>query len=362
MSADGDPTVLRVVQWTTGNVARQSLRRVVERPDMELVGVYAHSADKVGRDAGELAGLGRELGIAATDQIEAIIALRPDCVAYMPLFPDVDEMAQLLRAGINIVTTSEFLTGRSHGPAARPTLEEAARAGGASVFGSGVNPGWAEYMAAAASGPVRHIDSVRIFESFNLALIASEANQDDFGWGRPAGDPGHAESIEQAVYEFEDAVDLLAALLDVRVDEVRCQVRFAHATKDLDVPGREIRAGTVAGIEVSWFGTVDGRDVIELATQWTMTADLDLDWTVLNGYLIEVRGDPGIKVTLEFVPSVSLTTLEELMAMGHVVTAMPAVNAIAAVVAAPPGIVTYADLRPMTAPVGAPQPHQEERP
>jgi 2,4-diaminopentanoate dehydrogenase len=68
---------IRVVQWTTGNVARQAIAAIVERPDLELVGVYAHSKQKAGRDVGELAGLGRTLGILATDDIEASSRSRP---------------------------------------------------------------------------------------------------------------------------------------------------------------------------------------------------------------------------------------------------------------------------------------------
>jgi len=200
-------TPIRIAQWTTGNVGRQAVKRIVERPDMELVGLYAYSEDKVGRDVGELAGLGRTLGVAATDDIDEIIALRPDCVSYMPLVPDIGVMARLLGAGINIVTTSEFLTGRAHGDEAVATLRRAAQAGSASVFGSGINPGWIEYVAAVASSPCRVVERVRITESYNLSLMAADANMDDFGWGRPAGDPGHARDIEDAVFEFRDAAD-----------------------------------------------------------------------------------------------------------------------------------------------------------
>jgi hypothetical protein len=92
MSASDRP--LRVVQWTTGNVARQAIASIVERPDLELVGVYAFSKDKVGQDAGSLAGLGRSLGVAATDDVQALIDLRPDCVVYMPLHPDVEHLTR----------------------------------------------------------------------------------------------------------------------------------------------------------------------------------------------------------------------------------------------------------------------------
>jgi hypothetical protein len=342
---------LRVVQWTTGNVGKQALRAVLDRPDMELVGLFTLSSDKVGRDAGELVGLDLDVGIAATDDVDAILALRPDCIAYMPLHPDVDHLTRLLRAGVNVVTTSEFLTGAGQGDEARAELEAAGHGGGASLFGSGVNPGWIATVAAVASGPSRTIDTVRIVEAYDLSMIADEANMDDFGWGRPAGDPGHAEQIVEAVYEFREAVDLTARLFRIPLEGVRCDVRFAHATKDLDVPGRSISAGTVAGIEVTWYGTSGGRDVLELVARWTMTRHLDDPWEVFNGYHVQLLGDPKVNLRLDFLPSDEAKTLADFKAMGNRVTAMPAINAIPAVVAAPPGIVTYAELPPMTAPI-----------
>jgi hypothetical protein len=351
MKNGGPDEVLTVVQWTTGNVARQSLRTIVDRPDLELIGLYAHSPDKVGKDAGELAGLGRQLGIHALGDIDEVIALRPDCIAYMPLFPDLDHLERLLCAGINVVTTSELLTGRAHGPDVRERLEAAGRTGGASLFGSGVNPGWVECLAAVASAPVGAIDTVRILESFDLSLLTGEANQDDFGWGRPAGDPGHAEDIERAIFEFEDAADLLAELLGTPLDDLRCEVRFAHALRDLGVPGRDVRAGTVAGIESSWFGSSGGREVFELATRWTIARELDQPWEVLNGYVIDVRGESSVSLRLDLVPGPNTRSIEDIVAFGHLVTALPAVNAIPAVVAARPGVVTYADLPPLSAPV-----------
>ncbi|HET9875714.1 MAG TPA: dihydrodipicolinate reductase, partial [Mycobacterium sp.] len=83
-------TGIRVVQWTTGHVARHAVRAVVERPDLDLVGAYAFSEDKVGKDVGDLAGVGHAIGVAATDDIDSLIGLRPDCVIYMPLHPDIE--------------------------------------------------------------------------------------------------------------------------------------------------------------------------------------------------------------------------------------------------------------------------------
>ncbi|OLT12154.1 dihydrodipicolinate reductase [Actinomadura sp. CNU-125] len=336
---------MRVVQWTTGNVGRQSLAAVAERPGLELVGLYCHGAEKAGKDAGELAGLGRPLGVRATDDVEAIIALAPDCVLYMPLHPDVEHLERLLRAGINVLTTASFLTGRAYGRAARDALEDAARAGGASLFGSGVNPGYADQLAAVASGVCRRVDHVTVFESFDIGMWAGDANQDGLGWGRPAGDPGHADDVREATAPFGDAVEALAELLDAALDDVRCEVGFAHATKDLDLPGREVKAGTVAGLDVRWIGAAGGADVVEAHVRWTVTPDLDPAWDVAMAYLIEVRGHPQVNLRVEVLPQdMTSMSLDEMLAIGSVITAMPVVNAIPAVVAARPGIVTYADL------------------
>jgi hypothetical protein len=340
---------LRVVQWTTGKVASEALKATVERPDLELVGVYAFSKAKVGKDVGELAGLGRTIGVAATDDIDALIALQPDCVAYMPLHPDVEHLARLLRAGINVVSTAGFVTGRAYGVEARAVLEAAAQHGNASLFGSGINPGWVAYLATVASGPCRDVSYLRVTESTNIGMWAADANQDELSWGRPAGDPGHADDIEKATAVFADSVEAMAAQLGLAIDDIRCEVTFAHAVRDEDVPGRTVKQGTVAGIDVRWIGADAGVDRVEAHIRWTVAADLDPAWEIANGHLVEVLGNPQIHVRVDVLPAdLENFTLEDASIMGSMLTALPAVNAIPAVVAARPGIVTYADL-PMVA-------------
>ena len=104
-----------MIQWTTGNVGRRSVVAVVANPALALVGCYAWSADKIGRDAGELCGIA-DTGIRATDDVDALLNLRPDCVVYNPKWPDVDEIVRILEAGVNIVTTASFITGHALGP------------------------------------------------------------------------------------------------------------------------------------------------------------------------------------------------------------------------------------------------------
>src|SRR6186997_2240827 len=100
----------RIVQWTTGNIGVKSVHAVVENKELELVGCYAWSPDKVGRDVGELCGIDT-LGVTATNDVDALLALKPDCVVYNPMFADVDTLVRILESGINVVTTSEFING-----------------------------------------------------------------------------------------------------------------------------------------------------------------------------------------------------------------------------------------------------------
>ena len=339
-----------MVQWTTGNVAREAVPAVLVHPDLELVGAYAYSPEKVGQDVGELCGL-EPVGVNATDDVDALLALEPDCVIYTPLFPDVAELTTILGRGVNVVTTSAFLTGRSLGDDARDAIDAAARAGNATIFGSGMNPGFAQLLAGVAAGVCRRVRHVTVTESVDVSLFAADSNMDDLGWGRPAGDPGHAEAVCKAVGVFADGVDVLAELFGVTLDDRRCTVEFAHATEDLDIPGRPIAAGHVAGLDVRWEGIVDGHARLELHQRWVMSSRIEPAWTVEHGYVVEVDGEPKIRTKLEIWPhqeDLSTLTLADIHGIGMMITALPAVNAIPAVCAAESGIRTYADLPVIT--------------
>jgi hypothetical protein len=86
---------LRIVQWTTGNVGRQSALAIARHPDLELVGCYAWSLEKVGRDVGELCG-GDPIGVKTSGDVDALLALRPDCVVYNPMWSSTDELVRIL--------------------------------------------------------------------------------------------------------------------------------------------------------------------------------------------------------------------------------------------------------------------------
>lgn len=336
---------LRAIQSTTGNVAREAVRTA--RPDLELVGVFAHSLDKVGRDLADLVGLTESTGLPATDDIDALLALEPDCVVYTPLHLDVAHLTRILGAGVNVVTSSEFLTGRGLGEEARASIVAAAHAGQASIFGSGMNPGFGQLLAGIAAGASRDVRHVKMSESVDVSLYAADSNMDDLGWGRSAGDPNHSADLEAATLVFGDGLGVLTRLLGIESPTYRCTASFAHATADLDLPGRFIAAGTVAGIDLRWEALVDSRPVAELHQRWVMSNELDPPMPVEHGYVIEVAGDPNMRLRLDIRPDIedfsSLTT-DDIHSIGMRITALPVVNAIPMVCASEPGIRTYADL------------------
>jgi hypothetical protein len=335
------------VQWTSGNIARQTVRAILTRPDLDLVGLYAYSADKVGHDAAELCGLDAPTGVTATNDIDALLELDPDCVVYTPLHPDIDHLERLLSSGVNVVTTAEILTGHTLDPAVRARIEVACTAGNATLFGTGMNPGWTQLLAGVAAGISSGVRHVRVTESVDVSLFVADANFDHFGWGRPAGDPGHATDVEAATQTFAEGADVLARLLGIDDPEFRCTVDFAHATTDLDLPGRPIAAGTVAGIDIRWEILTSGHPVAELHSRFIASTKTDTGWTVDHGYKVEVDGDPRIVVRLEIWPDLDdlgQLTIEEMHAIGMRISGVPAVNAIHAVCDAAPGIRSYADL------------------
>ena len=165
---------------------------MLEHPDLELVGVHVYDPDKVGRDAGELAGLA-PCGVRATGSIEDVLALEPDCVLYMPRACDFDEVARLLESGSNVVTTrGEFHRPASMDPAPREQIEAACATGGTSIHSTGSSPGFiTEALPIVLTSIQRRLDRILIEEFADLSRRPSpELLFDVMGFGREPTDVG----------------------------------------------------------------------------------------------------------------------------------------------------------------------------
>jgi len=337
---------LRVVQWTTGIVGASALRGIVEDPRLDLVGVFAHSAEKAGVDAGTLAGIDL-VGITATNDIESVLALRPDCVVYMPQWPDVAELERLLAAGINVVTTARLVTGRHYPGLAGDRLARAAEQGGASLFGTGMNPMHIPTITLASTAMCRRVHHVRILESVDCAMYGAAPTWEAYGFGTPLEPERLTADLLDAEPDYKEALDSIAEGLGVRLDDYRLTADYAVAAEDRQLDFMFIGKGTVSALDATWAGLVDGESFVELHTVWRLGSifgfnDLP-DWPVLHGYEVHVAGEPNIDMKLNFMPE-DLANID----IG-IPTAMPAINAIPAVCAGPAGVLTPVDLTLVTA-------------
>ncbi|MFC8045278.1 dihydrodipicolinate reductase [Nocardia sp. NPDC057353] len=342
----------RVVQWTTGNVGKSSVRALLAHPALELVGCYAWSPEKAGSDVGELAGLD-PAGVTATDDVRALLALEPDCVVYNPMWIDVAELEQILASGANVVTTASFITGHNL-DADRARLAEACRRGGSTLFGSGVSPGFAQLLAIVAANACDRVDKVTIAEQADTTFYDSPATERPVGFGTPIDDPALPGMAEQGTKVFAEAVRLLADSLGAELDEIRCVAEYAQTTEDLDLGSWTIGKGCVAGVAVSWQGIVAGKTVVDVNVRWRKGQTLDPDWKLDgDGWKITVDGRPTVTMNVGFLPPPDFVgeTIADFMVLGHIMTAMPPIHAIPAVVQARAGIATYTDL-PLTLPRG----------
>jgi hypothetical protein len=285
------------------------------------------------------------VGIAATDDVDALLALQPDCVVYNPKWPDVDLMCRILSAGINIVATAGFITGHALGEG-RVRLQEAGAIGGASVFGSGMNPGFLNLLGLVSAGICDRVDSITMLESVDSTGYDSPDTEQSVGFGQPLDAPDLQARVARATAVFGDAVWLTGEALGLQLDEVRCEATFATTTEPVDLISWVIEPGQVAGVAASWQGWYAGKLVVDLRVMWRKGRTLEPDWKVEHGYVVQVEGRPNVRTKLTIAPPADFvaTSVQDYMVLGMIITSLPAINAIPAVCEARPGIVTYNDL------------------
>ena len=337
---------LRVVQWTTGNIGRRSLHAILARPDLELVGVYAHGAAKVGRDAAELCGWHEPTGVTATDDVDALLALAPDACCYNPLWSDVDELERLLGAGVNVVSTAAFITGGRLSAADQARIAKACEAGGATMFGSGAHPGITNVVGMVLSGACERVDEIRITESVDCSTYESAGTMSHMGFGGDPETPGLAESVRRESEVFAESAAMMADAMGVSLDRMTFDVTFTPAHEDADLGFMRIPKGSVGGVFGYHRGWVGDANIVSVGFNWTMGV-VTPPKPVAHGHVIQVFGRPNLRTVVHCLPPRDWDE-PGFMGPGMIYTAMPATNAIPAVVAAPPGVVTLKDLPVIT--------------
>ena len=346
----------RVVAWSTGNVGRHAIAGIDARPDLELVGLWVSNPEKVGKDAGELAGLGRTLGVTATNDVDALLALKPDVVVHTAmadhrLFEAMADMQRILRAGVNVVSSGPVFLQYPYGVVDDSMFEPvqaAAIEGGVSIFVNGVDPGFAnDALPLVLSGVSERIEEVRVAEVLNYATY----NQpmvifDIMGFGRPIDDIPMILQPGVMTMAWGSVVRQLAAGLDVELDSVEEWYERLPATETFEVDSGTIEKGTAAALHFELRGMRNGKAVIVLEHVTRLHDDLAPEWPQPAGhgcYRVTITGEPNYTLDLQL-----LGTDGDHNTAGLKATAMRLVNAIPAVVEGAPGLLTALDLPPIT--------------
>ena len=334
----------RVAQWATGNIGLRALRHVIEHPHLELVGVRVYDPSKVGEDAGELCGMA-PAGVEAVDDDDAVVALRPDCVLYMPRSADASALCRLLEAGINVVSTCGTVHHPpSMDPGLRSRLEEACERGGSTIHATGSSPGFiTEAVPLVLASIQRRLDHLTIDEFANLSQRPSpELLFGQMGFGRPLAemDPRRFTHGRES---FGPSLRLVADALSIPLDDLVAGGEMAVASQSVDIAAGTIEAGTVAAQRITVSGVRNGREALTFRATWFCTEEIEPAWPLLStGWRISVEGDAPLEVDLRFP-----VTLSEMAAVTPGYTANRAVNAVPIVCDAPAGIRTTLDLPPI---------------
>jgi len=341
----------RVIQWSTGNVGVRTLKSIILHPDLELAGVWVHSPSKAGKDAAELCGHDTPTGVIATNDADALLASDADVVVYTStgdLRPQeaVDDMCRFLRAGKHVVSTS--VVSLLYPPTAPSgwvrQLEAACAEGGTACFTSGIDPGFAnDLLPLVASGFSERIDTIRIQENLDYSTyMQPEVLFGTMGFGQPL-DATPLLLVPGAIgFAWGGPLHMIAAGLGETIEEIREVVERYPAPHTFDTAVGPIAEGTMAALRFEVQGYVRGRAAIVVEHVTRMHPDMAPEWPQPpghGGYRITVSGSPNYTIDFQMMGEDG-----DHNTAGLIGTGMRIVNAIPAVCASSPGVLSTLDL------------------
>jgi 2,4-diaminopentanoate dehydrogenase len=343
----------RVVVWGTGVVGKLVIAEIVPHPGFELVGVGVSNPDKVGRDAGEICGLG-PIGVTATDDVDALIALRPDAlVHYGPTaaYPDdnIRVIGAFLRAGIDVCSTAMtpwvWPAMTQTPPQWVEPIADACRAGGASCFTTGIDPGFAnDLFPMTLMGLCGEVRVVRALEILDYAAYEGDY-ENEMGIGRPPEHRAVLEHPDVLVMAWGATVPMIAHAAGIELDKITTTWDKWVTPTAIPTAKGEIGPGNVAAIDFTINGVYRGETRIQLRHVNRIGPDAAPDWprgSQDDVYRVEIEGSPSI--TQETAFRFTDGSGRDPATAGCLATGLRALNAVPAVNELPPGWVTPLDL------------------
>ena len=345
---------MRVIQVGTGPLGRVTLKRLIEHPHVDVVGAHGRSSDKVGMDVGTL--VGRDpIGVRVTDNLAELAALDADCAVFMTKWRPAEEMLPellpFLRAGTNVVTTTDWFDPRAHADTTHhDMIAEACRNGGSSLVATGLNPGFViERLGLALTGLCTRVDHIHLIERYDCSSLPKAAA--GMGFGQPVSVfDANAQRWHRFDYLFRQVPYHVCRMLGRTPEKVTVDTDIAPASKTIALADGIVEPGTVAGMRWRWSAVVDGAPMATVETLWIVDPDIP-GWEAAGHWTLIVEGVPSFRLVLDL--GQSFANPESASADGHyslVVSeaiAGAVINALPMAQASSPGLVFFEDAAPL---------------
>jgi len=341
----------RVIVWGTGFVGKMVIRELADHPSFEIAGVIVNDEEKDGRDAGEIAGIG-PIGVKASRDSAAVLARGADAMAYFGPTAEyagdnIENMCAALRAGMDVVSTSmtPLVYPAACPPGLTEALEKACAESGKSCFTTGVDPGFAnDLFPMTLMGLTGRVDSVRIQEILDYSTYAGDY-AGPMGLGEAMDFKAMLENPAVLIFSWGHTVPMIADAIGVSLDKVDTVWEKWAAPERIDFPLGHVEKGNCAAIRFEIRGWVDGepRIVVEHCNRLTNAAAPDWPRASMvenDAYRVIVKGSPNIEQETAFRGAYD----GDANSGGCLSNGMRAVNAIPAVIAARPGLLSALDI------------------
>ncbi|MFH1016210.1 MAG: dihydrodipicolinate reductase [Chloroflexota bacterium] len=322
---------MKAVQYGCGPIGCSVVRFAAQRPDVELVGAIDVDKNLVGKDIGEVAGLGKKLGVKITDQAEALLAqTKPDVVFVTTSSAFKKTAAQLeacIKAGANIVSTCEELAYPfKKDPALSAKIDKLAKENKVTVLGTGVNPGflmdsWPLFMTGVCQ-KVEKIKAVRIQD----ASPRRGPFQKKIGAGCTMAE--FQKKVDEGTLRhvgLAESIAMVAAGLGWELDDITESIEPIVAKKAVKTEFVDVKPGQAAGVRQVGRGIMKGKEVITMEFEAAVGYSRSYDGVYITGV-------PNLEVVIEGGTH------------GDIATAAIVVNSAKRVIEAPPGLLTMKDL------------------
>jgi 4-hydroxy-tetrahydrodipicolinate reductase len=308
------PERLRVVLYGLGQIGLETVKVVLSRRDIELVGAIDVDPGKLQRDVADLSGLSRPSGIRVSDRATEVLQVTRPHVAILTTsssFKDaLPQIKQCIDARAHVVSScEELLLPHVRYAAQAKDLDRHAKAMGVAVLGTGVNPGFVmDTMALAATAPCLELKSIAIERVVNASTRRANL-QKKVGAGMTAArfrkgvkdkELGHVGLLE--------STHLVAEGLGWSLERVDESVKPVIAQSRFKTPHVTVQAGQVAGIHHLCRGFVSGKEAVSLDLKMYVGAKKPFD-------RITVKGRPDITLLFENGVAGDEATIAMLVAM-----------------------------------------------